>query len=152
GTPNSLSFLQIPADGEVVPLGRVADVLERVLVLVGPEVMDVVEGGSRAQHRPRRYRSVMVGAVVVLDPDPAENRVEMVGATAGRVPVGRAGAAQAGGEDPVPLPPRRPREGRPLGLDPPADAREAARNALAVGGPPPRQSLSPFERGNLSTG
>src|SRR5262249_56535735 len=101
GTPNSLSFLQIPADGEVVPLGRVADVLERVLVLVGPEVMDVVEGGSRAQHRPRRCRSVMVGAVVVLDPDPAENRVEMVGDIAGRVDVRRAGAAQVVDEDSV---------------------------------------------------
>src|SRR5215469_12656129 len=40
---DGLSFRQVPPDGEVVPLDRVADVLERVLVLVGPEVVDVVK-------------------------------------------------------------------------------------------------------------
>src|SRR5215470_11196704 len=45
---NEFSVLQASADGEVVPPGRVADVLERVLVLVGPEIMDVVKRGSRA--------------------------------------------------------------------------------------------------------
>ena len=43
----------------------------------------------------------MFGAVVVLDPDPAENRVEMVGDVAGRVNVSRAGAAQFVDKDPV---------------------------------------------------
>ncbi|HZC99974.1 MAG TPA: hypothetical protein VFA46_07205 [Actinomycetes bacterium] len=43
---NKLSFLQAPADGEVVPVRGVADVLERVLVLVGPEVMNVVVGAA----------------------------------------------------------------------------------------------------------
>src|SRR5215472_5673809 len=40
---NEFSVVQVSPDGEVVPLGRVADILERVLVLVGPEVVDVVE-------------------------------------------------------------------------------------------------------------
>ena len=98
---NKLSFLQAPPDGEGVPPGGVADVLERVLVLVGPEVMDVVKGNSRAQHRPCRRGSVMFGAVVMLDPDPAENRVEMVGDIAGRVHVSRAGPAQFVDQNPV---------------------------------------------------
>ena len=43
---DQLSFLQAPADGEVVPAGGVAGVLELVLVLVGPEAVDVVVGGG----------------------------------------------------------------------------------------------------------
>src|SRR5262245_49042725 len=100
---NKLPFLQAPADGEVIPARGVTDVLERVLVLVGPEVMDVAEGGRRAQHRPRRRGPVVVGAVVVLDTDTAENRVEVVGDIAGRVDVRRAGPAQLVDKNPVVL-------------------------------------------------
>jgi Lyase len=143
-----LSFVQVPADGEVVPLRGVADVLERVLVLVGPEVVDVGEGGSRAQHRPRRRGSVMFGAVVVLDPDPAENRVEMVGDVASRVDVSRAGAAQLIDKDAVLLGHRGPRDGRHVGLDPHADDGKVAPDALPVGGHHRRQPLGPLERGH----
>jgi hypothetical protein len=91
---DELAFLQAAADGEVVPAGGVADVLERVLVLVGPEVMDIVKMGSRAQHRPRRGGAVMFRAELMFDADPAEKRVQMVGDVACRVDVSRAGATQ----------------------------------------------------------
>jgi hypothetical protein len=65
--------------------------------------MDVVVGGRRAQHQPRRRGSVLFGALVMLHLDPAENRVEMVGDIAGRVDVSRAGAAQLVDNNPVPL-------------------------------------------------
>jgi hypothetical protein len=39
----------------------------------------------------------------MLDTDPAENRVEMVGDIAGRVDVSRAGPAQFVDKNPVPL-------------------------------------------------
>src|SRR5436190_22667633 len=57
---NQLSFLQAAADSEVVPAAGMADVLQQVLVLVGPEVVDVVEGGSRAQHRACRRGAVVL--------------------------------------------------------------------------------------------
>jgi orotidine-5'-phosphate decarboxylase len=43
----------------------------------------------------------MFGAVVVLDPDTAENRMQMVGDIAGRVDVSCAGAAQFIDKNPV---------------------------------------------------
>src|SRR4029453_3050327 len=42
---DELAVPESPADYEVVPARSVADVLEDVLVLVGPEVVDVVEVG-----------------------------------------------------------------------------------------------------------
>ena len=45
----------------------------------------------------------MFGAVVVLDPDPAQNGMEMVGDIAGCVDVSGAGTAQLVDQDPVVL-------------------------------------------------
>src|SRR4030095_10673626 len=84
------SVLQTPPHDEIVPGRCVADVLKYVLILVGPEVMDVVKGGSRTEHRQCRGGAVMLGAVVVLDANPAEDRMAMVGDIARRVDVGRA--------------------------------------------------------------
>jgi hypothetical protein len=47
-----------------------------------------------------RGGSVMIGAVLVLDPPPAANRMQMAGHIAGRVDVSRAGAAQLIDQDP----------------------------------------------------
>src|SRR5207253_2212869 len=68
---------------EAVPLANVADVLQLVLVLVRPERVNVSELGPRAQHRPGRGRSLLLGVVVVLDADPAEQGMHVIGRIAG---------------------------------------------------------------------
>jgi transaldolase len=145
-------FVQAPADGDVVPGGGVADVLQRVFVLVGPEVVDVVEGRGRTEHRSRRGGAVVRGAVEVLHPDAAEDRVRVVGDVAGRVDVGRAGPALLVDQDPVLLRDRRSRRSRRIGLDPHAADGEVAADPLPVGGHDPGQPLLPLERGDTVAG
>ncbi len=88
-------------DHELVPRGDVAGVLDLVLVLIGPERVEVVVRRRGAEHGPGHGGALLLRVVVVLDPDPPEQRVEVVGDIAGRVHVGRAGPAQLVGQDPV---------------------------------------------------
>src|SRR5215469_4901016 len=81
------AFLETAADRKLVPLGRVAHVLQGVVELIGPEVVDVVERGSAAQHCPGCCRPVMLRAVVVLDAHPAEQRMLMVSHVASSIDV-----------------------------------------------------------------
>ena len=89
------------ADHELVPLGDVADVLDLVLVLIGPEGVEVVVRRRGAEHGPGRGGALLLRVVEVLDPDPPEQRVEKVRHVTGRVDVGRTGPAQLVGQDPV---------------------------------------------------
>ncbi len=98
---NQLPFIHAAADNELVPLRGVAGILDLVLVLIGPESMDVPIGGSRAEHRPRRRGALFFGVVEMLDADPPEKRVTMVRDVASRVDVNRAGPAQLVGKNPV---------------------------------------------------
>jgi hypothetical protein len=67
------------------------------------KLVDVVEWGGRAQHRPCRRGPVVLGAVAVLHPDATKDRVQVVGNVAGGVDVGRAAAAPVVDQDPVVL-------------------------------------------------
>src|SRR6185312_2672588 len=62
-----LPVLEAPANHEPIPVGGVADVLELVLVLVGPEGVDVVVRSGRAEHRPSSGAPPLLAVVVVLD-------------------------------------------------------------------------------------
>ena len=65
--------------------------------------MDVVKRVHRAQHGPRRRGAVFVGTVVVLDTNPTENRMQMIGNVARGIDVGRAGPATFVDQDSVVL-------------------------------------------------
>ena len=71
----------------------VADVLELVLVLVGPEAVDVVVWRVEPSIDSRRGAPLLLGVVVVLDAHAAEDRVELVRDVPGGEHVGRARAA-----------------------------------------------------------
>ena len=58
-------------------------------------------GRIRVEHRPRRRGALFFRVVVMLDPDPPEERVKMVRHVAGRVDVSRAGPAELVDQDPV---------------------------------------------------
>ena len=77
--------------------------------------------------------------------------MELVRDIAGGVDVGGAGATQLVDEDAVLLRDRR-REGRYLGLDPDADDREVAGDAIAGGGHGRLHPLGPLEGGDLTLG
>jgi hypothetical protein len=100
---DQLALLHAAADHELVPLRGVADIFDCVLVLIGPEAMDVVVPGRRAEHGPCRRGALLLCVVVMLDPDPSEKRVEVVRHVAGRVDVSRAGPAEPVDQDPVVL-------------------------------------------------
>src|SRR4029077_19858440 len=98
---DQLGLFRAAANHELVPLVDVTDVLDLVLVLIRPEGVEVVVGGRRAEHGPGRGGALLLRVVVVLDPDPPEQRVEMVLHVTGRVDIGRAGPAELVGQDPV---------------------------------------------------
>src|SRR6266568_2925221 len=129
-----------------------AGILELVLVLVRPEAMDVVIRSSRAQHRSRRGGTLFLSVVVVLDSDPAEDRVKMVRDIAGRVDVGGAGPAQFVDQNTVILRNRLPRKSRDHGLNPDTSHSEVAWDANPAGGCDRLEPLCPLERGNLLSG
>ena len=88
----------------------------------------------------------------MLDPDPAENRVEMVGDVAGRIDVSRAGAALFVDQDSVLLRHRRPRDGRHIGDHPYADDGKVACDPVPVVGHHRLHPLGAVKRGNLRSG
>ena len=70
--PDEFSLVQAPTDHELFPCIGVAHVLQLVLVLIGPERMNVVVGIGRAEHRSRSRAALFLAIVVVLDSHPAE--------------------------------------------------------------------------------
>src|SRR2546423_709743 len=97
---DQLAILQRAADDELVPFLDMAGVLELVLVLVGPEGVQVVVL-SALEHRPGRCRTLLLGVVVMLDPDPAEQRVHVVRHVASGEDVGHVRSALRVDEDTV---------------------------------------------------
>ena len=87
--------------------------------------------------------------VVVLDPDPPEQRVEMVRHVTGHVDIGRAGPAELVGQDPVLL---RHRDGRDDGLYANARHGEIAGDAVTGGGHDRLDAFGAFEGGDLVSG
>src|SRR5438067_6167064 len=80
---DGLPLLRRATRYEEVPGARMARVLELVLVLVRPEGVDIGVLRVRAVHRPRGRRPLLLGVVVMLDADAAEQRVQVVGHVAG---------------------------------------------------------------------
>src|SRR5262249_42065330 len=146
---DQLALRHAAADHELIPRGGVADVLDLVLVLIGPEAVQVVVGGRGAEHGPGRAGALLLRVVVVLNPDPPEQRVEVVRHVTGGVHPGCAGLAELVGEDPVLL---RDRDGRDAGLDADAHHGEIARDAVAVGGHDRFQALGALEGGDPASG
>ena len=143
---------QAPADHELVPLRGVADVLELVLVLVGPEAVDVVVGGGRAEHRPAPPRAPSSRRCCSARREPGR-RPDAAGSRRRRPRRRRARWCDTlVDEDPVVLRDRATREGRDLGLDPDADDGEVARDAIAAGGHDRLDPLGSLERGDLISG
>src|SRR6202042_539286 len=110
--PDQRSLVQAPADGELVPGRGVADVLQLVLILIGPERVHVVVGIARPEYRPGRRAAVFLGIVVVLNPHPAKQRVEVIRDITGRVDIGRGRPALLVGEQSVVLRGRAAGHGR----------------------------------------
>src|SRR5205807_4246733 len=72
------ALLQAASDDDAVPASRMTHVLDRMLVLVGPERVDVGENLAGAEHAARRCPTLAFGIVVVLDAQATEDRVHLV--------------------------------------------------------------------------
>ena len=84
----------VASDGDVVPFGGVAQVLDVEVVLVGPEVEDGGVGLGIAEHRLCRSSALVKGIVPMLDSEPmSEAGVEPVGYVPGCEDVGVGGTA-----------------------------------------------------------
>src|SRR5437867_142159 len=70
-----LATLGSATEHEAVPIRRVPDILDGVLVLIRPEGMDVVVGLFCTQHRSGRGTSLLVSVVPVLHAQAAEDRM-----------------------------------------------------------------------------
>lgn len=62
---------RVVAEDDLVPLRRVAAVLDADVVLVGEEIGDLVIDHVPPEHRPRGDRALVEGVGPVLDADPA---------------------------------------------------------------------------------
>ena len=96
-------------------------------------------------------RALLLRVVVVLDPDPAEQRVEMVRHVTGRVDIGRAGPAELVDQDPVVLRDAPTNAGTTGSIPMPATTKsQAMRSPAAVTTASTRSA--PFEGGDLVSG
>src|SRR4029077_1517885 len=95
------ALLWAATEDDLVPARGVSHVLEGVLVLVGPEGVQVVVGTLVAEHRSPDVAAHLLGVVVVLDADAAEQGMKVVGAVTGRLDACDAGAAAGVDEDAV---------------------------------------------------
>src|ERR1700730_5839942 len=145
---NKVAFLRTPADNELVPLSDVPDILDLVLVLIGPEGMDVVVCSGRAEHRFRSRGPLFLSVVVMLDTNSGALAGEVVRNIPSCIDVSCAGSTQFIDKKAIGLR-NRWRNGRHVGIYPDAGDGEVAWHTNAVGGHDRLQPPVSFERDNL---